>query len=161
MSFGPANLWFAGPLRFAIILDMKIELKKLHPDAKLPAYAHAEDAGMDFFALESVTILPGERAAIKTGIAMAIPVGYVGLFWDKSGVAVKRGMKTIAGVIDAGYRGEVLVGLHNLGNEPQTFNVGDKVAQMLIQKVEHFALEEVSELDETARGEGGFGSTGV
>lgn len=139
---------------------MQILFQKLHPDAKLPSYAHAEDAGMDFYALEAVTIAPGERAAIKTGIAMAIPAGYVGLFWDKSGVAIKRGMKTIAGVVDSGYRGEVLVGLHNLGKEQQTFAAGEKVAQMLIQKVEHFELEEVDELDDTARGAGGFGSTG-
>jgi len=139
---------------------MKLSIKKLHPDAKLPSYAHVSDAGMDFFTLEEVTILPGERVAIKTGIAMAIPDGFVGLFWDKSGVAVKRGLKTIAGVIDAGYRGEVLIGLHNLGHEPQVFKAGEKIAQMLIQAVEHPELIEVDDLDETARGKGGFGSTG-
>lgn len=139
---------------------MEMKLKKLKVEAKLPAFAHDDDAAMDLFAAEDVTIEPGTRAAVPTGVAMAIPEGYVGLIWDKSGIAVKRGLKTIAGVIDAGYRGEVLVGLHNLGDEPQTFESGDKVAQMLIQKFEHPTLVEVEELDETARGEGGFGSTG-
>lgn len=137
-----------------------MKLKKMHPDAKLPDFAHSDDAAMDLFAVAAVDIKPGERVAIPTGVAMAIPSGYVGLIWDKSGVAVKRGLKTIAGVIDAGYRGEVLVGLYNIGEESQHFDAGDKVAQMLIQKIEQPTLVEVDELDETARGDGGFGSTG-
>lgn len=115
---------------------------------------------MDLCAAEAVTILPSERVQVKTGIAMAIPEGYVGLVWDKSGLSHKSGLKTMGGVVDAGYRGEVLVGIVNMGEIPHTFSVGDKVAQMLIQKVEHPTLVEVSELDATVRGERGFGSTG-
>jgi len=90
-----------------------------------------------------------------------IPAGYVGLIWDKSGVSVKRGLKILGGVIDAGYRGELVITLHNLGNEDQFFNAGDKVTQMLIQKIELPEIEEVSALSKTKRGDGGFGSTGV
>lgn len=139
---------------------MELPIKKLHSDAKLPAFAHDTDAGMDLCTTEEITIAPGESAAFPTGLAFAIPVGYVGLIWDKSGVAIKRNVKTKAGVIDAGYRGEVMVGVFNIGTEPQTFEVGDKVAQMLIQKIEQPNIVEVNELDETARGEGAFGSTG-
>lgn len=139
---------------------MQIKIKKLHPDAKLPTYAHHNDAGMDLYASESCVLEPGERMQIKTGIAVAIPDGYVGLVWDKSGLSHKYGLKTLGGVVDAGYRGELMVGLVNVGADAHTFNVGDKVAQMLIQKVEQATLLEVDELDETARGEGAFGSTG-
>jgi dUTP pyrophosphatase len=98
--------------------------------------------------------------AIPTGLAMAIPEGHVGLIWDKSGNAIKRGLKVLGGVVDAGYRGEIKVGIINHGTESHTFDVGDKVAQMLLQEVHHADFEEVESLDETARGEGGFGSTG-
>ncbi len=139
---------------------MELYIQKLHPAARIPAYAHHEDAGMDLYALEAVTIEPGARVQVKTGVAMAIPEGYVGLIWDKSGLSHRSGLKTMGGVVDAGYRGEVLVGIVNLGDIPHTFSVGDKVAQMLIQKVEHPDIEIVAALDETARGSGGFGSTG-
>lgn len=140
---------------------MELSFKKLHPDAKAPTYAHATDAGMDLYTVEDFSLEPGARKSVPTGIALAVPAGHVGLIWDKSGVSQKRGVKTLGGVIDADYRGEVLVGLHNLGNQPQSFSKGDKIAQMIIQKVEHFELQEVVELDETLRGGGGFGSTGV
>ncbi len=140
---------------------MQLRIKKLHPDATLPTFAHVTDAGMDLCTTEPVTIMPGESAAVPTGIAMAIPEGYVGLIWDKSGVAIKRHIKTKAGVIDAGYRGEIFIGVFNIGAEPQVFNVGDKVAQILIQKIEQPTLVEVDELDDTPRGTGAFGSTGT
>ena len=140
---------------------MELSFKKLHPDAKAPTYAHATDAGMDLYTVEDFSLEPGARKSVPTGIALAVPAGHVGLIWDKSGVSQKRGVKTLGGVIDADYRGEVLVGLDNLGNQPQSFSKGDKIAQMIIQKVEHFELQEVVELDETLRGGGGFGSTGV
>lgn len=140
---------------------MEIRIKRLTEEARVPEFAHAGDAGMDLFCAEAVTIAPGERVQVRTGIALAIGEGYVGLIWDKSGLSHKRGLKTVGGVIDAGYRGEVLVGMINLGSEPHTFAVGDKVAQILIQKVEHPTFVEVDELDDTARGEGGFGSTGL
>lgn len=139
---------------------MELQIKTLTETAKVPSFAHDTDAGMDFFADEEVTIAPGERVVISTGIAMAIPVGFVGLIWDKSGVSTKKGLKTLAGVIDAGYRGEIKIGLVNVGSDEQAFVAGDKIAQMLIQKVEQPKIEVVDELSDTERGEGGFGSTG-
>jgi dUTP pyrophosphatase len=140
---------------------MQLEIKKLHPDAKVPTYAHEGDAGMDLYALFPITIPAGERAVVSTGIAMAIPLGHVGLIWDKSGLSNKCGLKVIGGVIDAGYRGEVLVGILNTSKETYTYNVGDKIAQMLIQAVVQPELITVDELDSTTRGAGRFGSTGV
>jgi dUTP pyrophosphatase len=126
---------------------MKLLIQKLHPDAMTPTFA--------------VVIPPGARVQVPTGIACAIPLGYAGLFWDKSGLSHKRGLKVMGGVIDAGYRGELLVGLMNLGSEPHSIGKGDKITQMLIQKVEHPELVVVETLDATVRGEGGFGSTGT
>lgn len=137
-----------------------LKVKKLHPDAKVPHYAHADDAGMDLFALEHTVIPVGGRALIGTGIAMEIEEGYVGLLWDKSGLSNTHGLKTLGGVIDSGYRGEIKVGLVNLGSEDYVVGAGHKVAQMLIQKVEHANVVLVEELPNTVRGEGGFGSTG-
>lgn len=139
---------------------MELKVKKLHEAAKLPTFAHTTDAGMDLYAIEPVTILPGERVQLKTGIAMAIPSGFVGLIWDKSGLSHKSGLKTLGGVVDAGYRGEVMVGFINTSALAYTFATGDKIAQMLIQKVEHPEVLEVTDLDETDRGVGAFGSTG-
>lgn len=139
---------------------MELRIKKLHPDAKVLTFAHPGDAGMDLCALAATIILPGGRTSVATGIAMAIPAGYVGLIWDKSGISHKTGVKVLGGVIDAGYRGEVMVGLVNTGTETCAFNAGDKLAQLLIQKVEHPDLIEVVELDDTKRGTGAFGSTG-
>jgi dUTP pyrophosphatase len=139
---------------------MEIKITKLHPDAKIPQYAHHNDAGMDLFCVETITINPGERLQIKTGIAMEIPDGYVGLVWDKSGLSQKFGLKTLGGVVDSGYRGEIMVGMYNLSTEPYVFEVGHKVAQMLIQKVEQPSIVEVEELSESVRGDNAFGSTG-
>jgi dUTP pyrophosphatase len=148
--------------KLGILLDsMELQIKKLHIDAKVPTYAHADDAGMDLYTSVTVVITPGERTLITTGIAMAIPVGYVGLIWDKSGLSNKTGLKVLGGVIDAGYRGEVMVGILNTASETHTFAAGDKVAQMLIQTVVQPQLVTVDELGETARGDGAFGSTGV
>ncbi len=139
---------------------MKLLIKKLHPEAKVPTFAHATDAGLDLCAVETVTIAPGERRSVATGIAMAIPGGHVGLVWDKSGIAHKGGLKTLGGVIDAGYRGEIFVGLHNLSDTPYTFEAGHKVAQILIQAIVQPELVEADELPEADRGEKAFGSTG-
>jgi dUTP pyrophosphatase len=141
--------------------SMELHIKKLHPDAKLPTYAHPGDAGMDLYVTREVTILPMELIQVETGVAMAIPYGYVGLVWDKSGLSNKFGLKVMGGVFDTGYRGEILVGILNTSQNPYTFHVGDKVAQMLIQEVTQPTLIEVAELDDTVRGEGRFGSTGV
>jgi dUTP pyrophosphatase len=138
-----------------------IRIKKLHPEARIPKYAREDDAGMDLYSLEKITLQPNAREAIPTGISMAIPRGYVGLVWDKSGIAAKYGIKTMAGVIDAGYRGEVIIIVHNLSSASYTFEKGSKVAQMLIQPVEQRKIVEVDELEDTQRGKGGFGSTGL
>ncbi len=140
---------------------MNIKVKKLHPDAIVPSFAHPGDAGMDLYSVEELVIKPGERRSVPTGIAIALPDGYVSLVWDKSGVSHKLGVKTLGGVLDCGYRGEYLIGLVNLGQEPFEIKKGQKIAQLLIQKVEHPDIEVVDELDETSRGAGGFGSTGI
>lgn len=139
---------------------MKIKIKKLDPEAKLPSYAHPGDAGLDLYALERVEIKPGERVKIRTGLAMELPEGYAGLWWDKSGLSNNHGLKILGGVLDAGYRGELLVGLINLSRETYVVEKHHKVTQMLVQKVERAELEEVMELNDSARGIGGFGSTG-
>ena len=139
---------------------MKIQIKKLHLDAKIPKFALKGDAGMDLFSVEDAIIAPGERISCKTGIAMKIPEGYVGLVWDKSGISQKFGIKTLGGVIDSNYTGEWLIGLVNLGNENYTIEKGQKIAQVLVQKVEELEVEEVADLEETNRGRGVFGSTG-
>ena len=139
---------------------VSLEVRKISDDAIVPSYAHPGDAGLDLYANETVIVNPGVVGKIRTGIAMAIPDGYVGLCWDKSGLSMKHGIKVLAGVIDSGYRGELIVGVINLGTEPYTFEKGHKVMQMLIQKVEEVNVAIVPELTETHRGEKGFGSTG-
>lgn len=139
---------------------MQIKFKKLNENAIAPKYAHQFDAGMDLFCSEKILIEPNQRAQVATGIAMEIPEGFVGLIWDKSGLSHKGGLKTLGGVIDSQYRGEIKVGIINLSDETYHFEAGQKVAQMLIQKVEQVELIESNELSETVRGEGGFGSTG-
>ncbi len=140
---------------------MKLKIKKLNNKAVLPSYAHENDAGMDLFSVEDFILSSGERIVCQTGIAMAIPMGFVGLIWDKSGIAAKRGIKTLSGVIDSSYRGEIGVVLYNLSGEDYKISKGDKVAQMLIQKIESPEIEEVDNLEDTDRGDGGFGSTGI
>ena len=140
---------------------MRLRIKRLYPDAKAPEYIHKGDAGLNLFSREKKNLASGERVLLSTGIAFEIPEGYVGLVWDRSGLSNKQGLKLLGGVIDAGYRGEIFVGLVNLGREAYTVNVGDKIAQILIQPVVSVVLEEVEELSETGRGAGGFGSTGV
>jgi len=139
---------------------MNIRIKKLHPDAHIPNIAHQGDAGFDLYSVDKVTIEPGQRVQIPVGLAFEIPLGYVGLIWDKSGISHKGGIKTLGGVLDSGYRGELLVGVINLSSETYVFEKGNKIAQMLIQKIETPTFEEVVELSDSSRGEGGFGSTG-
>jgi len=139
---------------------MELKVQRLSPEAKLPSYGHPGDAGMDLFAAEDFVLQPHEVRAVKTGIKVAIPRGYVGLIWDKSGISLKSVHK-LAGVVDAGYRGEVQVVMINLGREPYAITAGMKIAQMLIQPVNEVKVVESAELDDTSRGEGGFGSTGL
>ena len=138
---------------------MQIAIQKLHPDAKLPAFAHKEDAGLDVFTIEEVLVKPGERVQVRTGIAMQIPTDFVGLVWDKSGISHLGGLKSLGGVIDSGFTGEILVGVVNLGKETYTFKKGAKIAQILIQRVEHPIFVEVKSLEKSDRGEKGFGSS--
>lgn len=139
---------------------MQLKVKKLSPDAVLPSYAHIWDAGMDLYANETVKLAPGEIGRIKSGIAVEIPDGYVGLCWDKSGLSINSGIKVLAGVIDSGFRGELVFGVINLGKNSYTFEKGHKVMQMLVQPVEHMEIVESEELSGSDRGEKGFGSTG-
>jgi dUTP pyrophosphatase len=139
---------------------MILKVKKLDRDVVLPCYAHPGDAGMDLYCSEDFVLNPGESAKIKSGVALEIPDGYVGLVWDRSGLSINSSLKTLGGVIDSGYRGEVMVGMINLGKEKYIFKKGDKIAQVLIQKIERVQISEVSELGDSSRGEDGFGSTG-
>lgn len=145
---------------------MELKIKKLSPHAILPTYGSAGAAGADLYALpggEPVTVNPGETAFIHTGLSMAIPEGYVGLNFARSGLASKRGLAPAnkVGVIDSDYRGELMVALHNHGDIPQTVEPGDRIAQFLVVPVVTARFVEVDTLDETERGAGGFGSTGI
>lgn len=139
---------------------MKLKIQKIDAEAVMPKYAIVGDAGLDLYSAEDVVIGVGSRRAVKTGIRMEIPEWHVGLIWDKSGLSVKHGITTMAGVIDANYRGEVAVVLYNAGDMPFEIKKGMKIAQMLIQRVESPEIEVVEALNETNRGENGFGSTG-
>jgi len=139
---------------------MKIPVKKIKSEAKMPGLYHSGDAGLDLFSCEAITIGPGETVSVPTGLQMAIPFGYAGLIWDKSGLAL-QGLHRLAGVVDAGYRGEVRVVLTNLGQKPFVISQGMKIAQLLVQPVETPEPVETDNLDETTRGQGGFGSTGL
>jgi dUTP pyrophosphatase len=140
-------------------MTLKVKVKRISPEARLPLFSHKGDAGMDLFSVVDDVIQAGEVKPVPTGIQMAIPEGYVGLIWDKSGISL-RAVHRLAGVVDAGYRGEVRVVMANLGKEPFQIKKGMKIAQMLIQPVETVDIVEADELDETSRGQGGFGSTG-
>lgn len=139
---------------------MKLLIKKLFPEAKVPSRAHHDDAGLDLYANEDYELKSGEVHGVPTGIAMAIPSGFVGLILGKSGLAVKAGVDTLGGVIDAQYRGEIVVIVANHGSEVYRIDKGSKIAQILIQRVELLEVDEVTELDETIRGASAFGSTG-
>ena len=139
---------------------MKIKIKKLKPEAKLPSYAHPGDVGMDMCSLESKVLAPGERHIFFVGWALEFSTGYAAIVKDKGSLPKNGGVHSMAGVYDAGYRGEYNVNLVNLGQEPYEVKVGDKIAQLVILPVEIAELEEVSELTDSSRGEGRFGSTG-
>ena len=138
---------------------MQLKVRKIHPEARLPLYQHPGDAGLDLFSAVDEVLGAGELKAVPTGIQMAIPDGHVGLIWDKSGISL-QGVHRLAGVVDAGYRGEVKVVMINLGKLPFAIKKGMKIAQMLIQPVVAAEVTETADLDDTSRGGGGFGSTG-
>ncbi len=139
---------------------MEMKVKKLHQEAKLPKYAHPEDAGMDLYSLKDVVVKPDNSIyKVETGIALEIPSGYCGLIWDKGGISLKA-IHSVGGVFDTGYRGDITVGVINLGKEDYMIEKGDKIAQILIQPVEHPELVEQTKLSGSARGINRFGSTG-
>ena len=142
---------------------MTLRFRRLAGAARPPTQAHQGDAGYDLRAAEAVTIGPGERASVGTGIAVAIPEGQAGLVLPRSGLAARHGISLVnaPGLIDCGYRGELRVLLLNTDrDEPFSVEPGDRIAQLVLVRVETEELEEVAELDETARGVGGFGSSG-
>ena len=141
---------------------MKINVKKLSENAKLPTYGSPNAAGADLYAAEAAEIPAGETRFIHTGIAVELPAGTVGLIYARSGLACKQGLAPAnkVGVIDCDYRGEIIVALHNHGKEARTIGVGDRIAQLVITPYYTAQFSEADELSETVRGEGGFGSTG-
>jgi len=142
---------------------MKLSVTRIHPDAQLPAYAHPGDAGMDVCACERVVLASMSRALVPTGLQIALPPGTEAQIRPRSGNAFKHGVTVLnsPGTIDEGYRGELKILLVNLGIEPFTVEPGMRIAQMVIAPVLRVNIEEAATLDATARGEGGFGSTGV
>ena len=142
---------------------MTLRFRKLRPDAVLPTYAHPSDAGMDIRSVEDLTIAPGKRALVHTGLVMLLPPTYEAQVRPRSGLALKNGVTVLntPGTIDSGYRGEVGVILINLGEADFTVKKGDKIAQIVIAPVTQPEIAETAEVDETDRGAGGFGSTGV
>lgn len=143
---------------------INLPIKRLDPSVELPSYAYEGDAGLDLRSNEDVTLAPHERRLVSTGLAIAIPNGYAGFVQPRSGLALREGlsMANTPGLIDAHYRGELKVCAVNLDNEkPIHIERGERIAQLVIQKVPVVHLCEVSELDETDRGAGGFGSSGV
>ena len=156
-----------------------IKIVRIAPDVFMPKKAHDTDAGFDLYAycpdasfyswesgcqlnVKGVKVRPNETYKFHTGIKMAIPDGYWGGIYARSGLATKCGLRpaNCVGVIDSSYRGEIIVAIHNDSNETQLVHNGDRIAQLVIQKVEPTVFEEVSELDETSRGESGFGGSG-
>ena len=143
---------------------MEVKIKKLDPRAKLPQYGSAAAAGADLYALleAPVTVAPGETVLLPTGLSAEIPAGYAGLVFARSSLGIKRGLAPAnkVGVIDSDYRGEIKVGLHNHSAAAQTVEPFERVAQFVIVPFLHAEFTESEELSDTARGEGGFGSTG-
>jgi dUTP pyrophosphatase len=138
---------------------MKIKIKKLNPDAKLPSYAHPGDVGMDMYALETQTVNPGEIVFFNFGFSLEFPFGYGAFMKDKSSTS-KAGIHVLGGVFDAGYRGEYKTHVINLSKTPYIVEKGDKVTQLVIIPIVIPELEVVEELSESERGTGEFGSTG-
>lgn len=139
---------------------ISIKIKRLDKSIEMPKFQREGDAALDIRSSEDCILKVGERKAVKTGIAVEIPLGYVGLIWDRSGMAIKHGIKSMGGVIDANYRGEIMIILKNLGEEDFKIEKGMRIAQMLIQKIENCEVEEAEELSDTNRGDKGFSSSG-
>lgn len=145
-------------------MTQSVAVKLLDPRAKMPTYGSVDAAGADLYAVTDgpVTVAPGQTVLIHTGLALAIPQGFVGLVYARSGLATKQGLAPAnkVGVIDADYRGELMVALHNHSGEMRTVEHGDRIAQLVITPYLTAQFTQQEELDDTVRGEGGFGSTG-
>ena len=144
--------------------SIEIQFTLLHELAQAPRYAHTGDAGADLVCVEDVALAPGERALVATGLAIALPAGYVGLVHPRSGLAIKQGIGIVntPGTIDSGYRGELKVCLINLdATESVQLAAGSRIAQLVIQEVVTATFTQVDSLDETSRSDRGFGSTGI
>jgi dUTP pyrophosphatase len=142
---------------------VRVLVKRLDPTVPLPRYARTDDAGLDLHAAKTVTLAPGERALIPTGLAIALPPGYAGFVLPRSGLALRHGVGIVnaPGLIDAGYRGEVKVlAINHDRGASVTLDAGERIAQLVVQRVERAELVEVDELPPSDRGAGGFGSTG-
>ncbi|EQD81955.1 dUTP pyrophosphatase [Saccharopolyspora erythraea NRRL 2338] len=143
--------------------NVKVLLTRLDPDVPIPSYAEPGDAGADLVTTSDLTLQPGERALVGTGVAVALPEGYAGFVHPRSGLAARAGLSVVnaPGTVDSGYRGEIKVCLINHDRAvPLTLRRGDRIAQLVVQKVEHADFEEVDALPESQRGAGGYGSTG-
>jgi dUTP diphosphatase len=143
--------------------SVDVLIQRLDPDLPVPAYAHSGDAGADLVTAADIELAPGERALVPTGIAIALPPGYAAFVHPRSGLAIRHGVTVVnaPGTVDAGYRGEIKVTLLNTDTTvPVRFRRGDRIAQLVIQRVEQAAFHEVQRLPGSARGDGGFGSTG-
>ncbi len=144
--------------------DIQVKIKRLDPELPLPRYANPGDAGLDLYSAQDVTIEPGRRVMISTGVAIALPQGYAGFVQPRSGLAAKKGLSIVntPGLVDSGYRGELkVIAINTDADEPIVISRGERVAQLVVQRVPSVELVEVDELDQTERGEGGFGSTGL
>ncbi len=141
---------------------MQVPLRRLDPDLPVPRPAHPGDAGVDLYARVAVSLGPGERSLVPTGVAVAIPPGHAGLVTPRSGLATRSGIGIVnaPGVVDSGYRGELAVALVNHGSEPVHIQRGDRIAQLLVVAAADLEFVVVDELEESIRGESGFGSTG-
>jgi len=151
------------PNKLPHVNALTVRVQKIHEDAVMPKYVHEGDSGMDLFSVAEHVLKPGERQLIGTGLKVAVPLGYEGQVRPKSGLALKHGVTVVntPGTLDAGYRGKLGVIAINHGAEDYKVEKNQKIAQLVIQKIEQAHLEEVQSLDETSRGEGGFGSTGL
>ena len=162
MATDPGSTPADAPL-LAVQPSGQVAIRRLDPGIELPRRAHAGDAGVDLSSTIDVELAPGQRALVPTGISIALPIGTVGLIHPRSGLAARAGLSIVntPGTVDAGYRGEIKVCLINLDpHEPIVIARGDRIAQLLVQRVELVDFVEVDELDETSRGAGGYGSSG-
>jgi dUTP pyrophosphatase len=141
-------------------MNEELQIVLLNEKAKVPTRAYEWDAGLDLYSTQNIILPPMERIPVKTGISMAIPQGFYGRVAPRSGLAVKKGLDVMAGVVDSSYRNEITVVLINLGKDIVEINEGDKIAQMVIERCYSPNIMVVSELEDTDRGQGGFGSTG-